>query len=637
MQRIPIAELSKNILKLPRLPIPHVSATADRYRAGLPALRTGEPAVQHLARMDNFLEVSAGVLQKTILEREKAAIESGEFPYAYTEPVMYANLLNSRAPLEVNLNSSFILKPLVPVAPAPSALEGRKNTQAGVAAALVYGIAKWIWSVQKEGLLVKDPQMDVSPLLSEFGRSLIPSKDKDTLHTTPLEKLRHVVVLHDGHPYVVKVFDEKQQVLNRALIQRAMELILSITPDGDNTSPVTVLTAANRAMWGQTYQELIQSPENAEALQCFHESLLVVCLDSKGWGDTPKLAEASGLHGSLEELENRWYDKHQMIVSADGQVAFNFEPTASQPVHWARWVGDVLELVQSEMDPIVMNTSTVDGAAAAQIMNRLCITYGKSFAGHIRSARQEALSLVSDTELNSLTLPFGTSQLAKLKISPNAFVQLTLQLARHALHDRLCATSRTCPTTGYFHGSSDVVRCATTEALALAEAVVSYRKHVAGSMTAATGASPVAEDATQSTNTAEELASRIYVAAASYDNLQKEATRGEGIDRHLMVLRDIAVVNGDKAALAFFEDDIYHQTCKYLLHTCECSHPWMRHYACGPLHSNGYGVGYVIDANEIRISIAAYTNRPATNVGDMTAAIVRAASLIVDTLTSTAS
>ncbi|KAG5473797.1 hypothetical protein LSCM1_04427 [Leishmania martiniquensis] len=602
MKRISTTELRGNVLRLPRLPVPPLAATMDGYRSVLRALWSPEVTAPHLAKLDSFVDSSAPVLQRHLVDADKTAAEAGKEPFSYVEDILAHLALSSRSPQEVNMNAGFVLQQDV---------IGGDRTQAGVASALTYGIACWIQEVRTNGLSVSaDPaaQYDVSPLLTEFGRSLVPSKETDRLHTTPLEKLSHIIVLHDGHPYMVRVFDEHQRVLDRKLIQKAFELILTITPDQDNTSPVSVLTAGSRAVWGQAYEELLRTPENAEVLRLFQESILVVCLDSMKWGNDESLAEASALHGSKEELENRWYDKHQMIVSEDGQVAFNCDTTASDRVHWAKWIGDVLSILK-ERGVGGVSTEAIDGSAVSSIVRHLSVTYGKSFVSHIRAARQEALAIVTETEVHSIQIPYGKAQLSALKVNADAFLQMCLQLAVYKMRNKLCSITEVCSTASFFHGSTELMHTASEEMRTLAKSLAQYQQD--GEVAAALD-----------TNGKEKIAKLIRATSDRHVALAAAASRGEGCGRHLMALRHIARINGDKAALAFFEDDLFLKTSTPVLSTSEFSQPWLRYYTLGPMQSNGYGLGYVIDEQEVRVSLSAFTNSPATNVADLKAALL---------------
>ncbi|EPY33603.1 carnitine/choline acetyltransferase [Angomonas deanei] len=501
MKRIELSKLTKNVLKLPRLPVPTLDHTFDAYRRSVVALRPAESdeVKAHFTKLDTFLRQSAPSIQKNIVAKDKAAEEAGTYPFTYVESLLEHQFLKSRTP-EVNMNSVFILKPdaLKHVEKKEGASD--HQIQAAAAARSLYAIGLWLQEVKAQGVPLPEEVstfltqqknavltidqilegqlhescIDLSPLHHEFGRSLIPAADVDEIKTTPIEELGHVVVLHDGFPYLLNIMDpaDKSRTLSLEEIQKGLEYILSVTPETDNTTPVSVLTAASRTLWSKAYAELTKGEENAknkEMLEKFHTAVLIVCLDSGKWSDHASLAESAALHGSKEELENRWYDKHQMIVSADGQLAFNFEASCSDRVHWAYWIEHVLRVANAAPPAVVKDDTTFD---FTRLVQPLEITFGKSFAAHIRNARLEAHHIVEDLEVHSVHIPYGKEKIALLneaevnkgvRITPDAFAQLVLQLAHDTLRDRLTAASQLCSVANFFHGLTALARTMTTE------------------------------------------------------------------------------------------------------------------------------------------------------------------------------
>ncbi|ORC90196.1 putative carnitine/choline acetyltransferase [Trypanosoma theileri] len=607
MRRVLAKDLASNVLKLPRLPIPPLEKTADRYRASIVPLKPADTVKAHLQKLDMFVSSSGKELQKALVDADKAAEAKGGYPYSYIEPIWDAMYLNNRAPLPVNTNPGILAKNI----------KHAGDTQAGVAAAVVYNIAKWIQRVIKEGLEVGELKQDVSPVLRQFGASLIPGESKDEFLTTPPEKLRHVIILHDGHLYALRVFDEQQVPIERAVIQRSIEYILSVTPDLDNTTPVSVLTAGGRQTWAHAYAELVKTPENAEILKKVQEGILVVCLDTRKWGDDDKLKNAAMLHGDKEEAENRWYDKHQIIISADGQFAFNFEHAGSDGVQWVRWVSDVLGELEGANASAATATATataasIDAKEVTSLVEPLRVTFGKAFATHIRSARAEVQELIGRTALEALHLPFGKKQLKLAGVSPDAFVQMCFHVAFHKCRNKLAPTYEAASTSQFFHGRTETIRSATQEMLALAEAVNKGARDV---------------NAAAALNETERagLVGLAKAASERHVTLANAAVNGEGVDRHLTALRQLALDCKDGAALNFFEDDVYKTCTRWLLSTSNVSNAWINRFAFGPVTPNGYGLGYVIDENEVRIMLSAFTSSPSTNVGDLKAALECAA------------
>ncbi|CCD16292.1 unnamed protein product [Trypanosoma congolense IL3000] len=598
MKRIPVKELASNVLKLPRLPIPPLEATAERYRASIYPLKSDEIVKSHLQKFDSFVAHSGRELQTALVESDKASAVGAVYPFSYIESAWDDMYLTNRNPVLVHTNPAIIAKKL----------KNAGDTQAAVGAAVVHGIARWVHRAVKEGVEIRVESVDVSPLLRQFGASLVPEAVREKFHTTPLEDLRHIIVLHDGHPYAVRVFDENQVPLERALIQKSIEYVLSITPDADNTTPVSVLTAGSRETWAGAYAELVKTPENAENLKKIKEGIVVVCLDTGKWENDIKLSNGAALHGNDTESENRWYDKHQVIVSADGQVAFNFEHSGSDGVQWLRWIGDVISDIENNHGGSAAPTAeAIDAVKVSPLVQPLTLTFGKTFAAHIRAARAGALELITGTALEAVVLPYGKSQLKKLGVSPDAFVQVCLQVAYHKCRNKLAPTYEAASTARFFHGRTETVRSATREMHAAAEAI------------------------NRRTSTAEQAA-LVKSAAEHHVRLAKAAAMGEGVDRHLTALRRLAVDRKDACALNFFDDEVYSACCTWKLSTSNLSAPWVERFMFGPVTRNGYGVGYTIDEAEVRITLSAFTSSPSTDVGDMKKAVLSAAEAIYSVL-----
>ncbi|CCW67376.1 unnamed protein product [Phytomonas sp. Hart1] len=194
------------------------------------------------------------------------------------------------------------------------------------------------------------------------------------------------------------------------------------------------------------------------------------------------------------------------------------------------------------------------------------------------------------------------------------------------LHEKLCCTSNVCPTTSFFHGSTEVLRSATIEMLALVSRVAEMEKERLIDTT------PEGSPSTKPFARKGELKEYIHNAARRHDELLEEARCGQGVDRHLLALHHLAEKNKDDDALSFFNDVVYKQMKTFTLESRQFSQPWLQYYSFGPATPNGYGIGYVIDEDEIRLSLSAFANSPSANVADLAAAITGAYQIIVKTL-----
>jgi carnitine O-acetyltransferase len=135
-------------------------------------------------------------------------------------------------------------------------------------------------------------------------------------------------------------------------------------------SSIGLLTTERRPTWAALRQAMIDDPNssNKECLKAIDSALFIVCLD----GSSPRTADAicaTMLCGTYElgrrgvqvgTCLNRWYDKLQIIVCADGQAGVNFEHSAVDGHTVLRFVGDVYtELILRFAKSINSNSRTL--------------------------------------------------------------------------------------------------------------------------------------------------------------------------------------------------------------------------------------------------------------------------------------
>lgn len=135
---------------------------------------------------------------------------------------------------------------------------------------------------------------------------------------------------------------------NRPLLNEREILVnlKAIVTDADNTPPsevaksaVGVLTTENRKHWAQLRRMLESNSTNRQCLSVVDEALFVVCLDDSSpegpaemcnnflCGTYQLTKTGPGSSGSVQTgtCTNRWYDKLQIIVCANGAAGINFE------------------------------------------------------------------------------------------------------------------------------------------------------------------------------------------------------------------------------------------------------------------------------------------------------------------------
>jgi carnitine O-acetyltransferase len=163
------------------------------------------------------------------------------------------------------------------------------------------------------------------------------------------------------------VLSERELLSNIcAIIEDADKLPISKVAQ----SSIGLLTTERRPTWAALRQDFLDDPSspNNECLNVVDSALFILCLDAS----SPRTADAicgTMLCGTYELSRrgiqvgtclNRWYDKLQIIVCADGQAGVNFEHSAVDGHTVLRFVADVYtELILRFARSINTNSRTL--------------------------------------------------------------------------------------------------------------------------------------------------------------------------------------------------------------------------------------------------------------------------------------
>lgn len=568
MSRTVLKGLGANFQSLPRLPVPTVGATLNRYRESVSHLKKKDLVEKHLRVVDAFESSVAHALNIEVLEADKKAASDGSYPFSYIEKIWDDSYLGCRDPSPVNISAAFSLK-------------GQHfSSQQEAAAKIAFAVAAWIRRATTEG--VESEGVDLSQLQYQFCCSRVPGLERDTFTRAETFESNTITVLRDGHVYLVRTASDEGVLFDESSLEAAFAHILSSTISDDHPAPVSVLTSGKRSDWAASYTELMRHPENESVLKSIQHSAIVVCLDSQPWTTDVEVQKAM-LCGGPEECENRWYDKHQVIISKSGQVAFNFEHAFSDGMTWCKWIKEILA-------PVVAKSTTV---VPPDMVRPLSFTFGKSFASRIRSAKTDVKSLIDSVELASATLPIGKKALKKAKFSPDSFAQMVFHAAFFSIRGKIAPTYESCSTNKFFHGRTETMRTATADMHKLLQALESDSS---------------------------DLRSLMTKVQASHIQIAKLAAAGEGCDRHLLALKKRAEARGGDA-MNMFNDELFTYSNTWLMSTSNLSLPFLEFFNFGPVSLDGFGIGYIIDDECMRVCISSRKDSPVADAEELKSAM----------------
>lgn len=318
---------------LPRLPIPKLELTCERYLAAQKPLLIDEYYRKTEDNVIHFRDNLGSELQKLLKENDKRDKHT-----SYISEPWFDMYLRMRKPLPLNLNPMIVFQndkkeeyndQLVRTANLLiSSLRFYNSLKSGILEPEVFHLnpkksdnkmfrnvcskipSSFSWYA---AYLLKAYPLDMSQYPSLFNSTRIPEMDKDRFYTNPDAK--HILVQFKGNFYTFDVFDSSGSILPPENILAQLKSILtnSVTPA---EFPIGILTTLERNKWAALRHKL-QSLGNEENLKMIDGALFNICLDDEDIkGDLYKLSRTF-LHG---DGKNRYeflaiFTKRILIVS----------------------------------------------------------------------------------------------------------------------------------------------------------------------------------------------------------------------------------------------------------------------------------------------------------------------------------
>ncbi|RDB19388.1 putative mitochondrial carnitine O-acetyltransferase [Hypsizygus marmoreus] len=604
--------------KLPKLPIPPLEDTCRRYVRALEALQDEREHALTKEAVEDFLKNDGPKIQQKLQEWAKTKD-------SYIEDFWYESYLSHTDPVVLALNPFFVLEN----DPSPD-----RGTQLPRAASLIISSLGFIHDLRADLLqpdTIRGIPLDMEQYHRLFGTSRIPTERGCRMQVR--SDSHHVVVLRRGQFYWFDVLDENNlPVLTEREVLRNLQAIVS---DADKTErsevargAIGLLSTENRKIWSQIRSKLEHDRSNASCLEIVDEALFIVCLDDTAPDNVGDLC-SNFLCGTYNlqagqqvgTCTNRWYDKLQIIVCADGAAGINFEHTGVDGHTVLRFAADIFTeglmllarsinpsaptLFHAPLSPHAKAYKAPRGKVNSPVsptFDRIDTTPKKlewkitpEMRVAVRFAETRLSALICQNECQALEFTgYGKNFITSHGFSPDAFVQMAFQAAYFGLYGRIECVYEPAMTKAFLHGRTEAIRSVQPESASFTKTFFS--------------------DASSSQKVA-----ALRKACEHHVQLTKECSQGLGQDRHLYALycllqRQIAgnlnPAPDDPAPWPpsnkmpqIFTDPGWEMIGTSIMSTSNCGNPALRLFGFGPVAADGYGIGYII--KEDRLSVCA--------------------------------
>uniref|UniRef100_A0A674P478 carnitine O-palmitoyltransferase n=1 Tax=Takifugu rubripes TaxID=31033 RepID=A0A674P478_TAKRU len=573
---------------LPRLPVPAVSDTCRRYLESVHPLMDEERFERMTALAKDF-EKNLGPRLQWYLKLK--SWWASNYVSDWWEEYIY---LRGRSPIMVN--SNYYAMDFLYVFPT--------SIQAARAGNAIHAIMLYRRKLDRAQIKPIYLLANKVPLCSAqwermFNTTRVPGVETDTLQHTI--ETKHIVVYHKGRFFKVWVFYDGRLLLPREIEQQMERILADQSEPLPGEERLAALTAGDRTPWANARDTYFSRGKNKQSLDAIEKAAFFVTLD-----DTEQCYDTNNPVTSLDSYAksllhgkcyDRWFDKSfNLIVFKNGTMGLNAEHSwADAPI-----VGHLWEHVLS-MDPNNLGYTEEGhcrGVPHPNLPGPQKLQWDIPELHFIQNSLTVAQNLADDVDSHIIPFSeFGKGKIKKCRTSPDAFIQIALQLAHYRDKGKFCLTYEASMTRLFREGRTETVRSCTMESCAFVRSMIRDE-------------------------TTEERLRLLKKAAEKHQNMYRLAMTGEGIDRHLFCLYVVSKYLGEESA--FLKEVLSEpwrlSTSQTPVQQVELfdlvKHP---EYVSsgggfGPVADDGYGVSYIIvGENLINFHISSKRSSPETD------------------------
>ena len=395
-----------------------------------------------------------------------------------------------------------------------------------------------------------------------FNCSRVPARPADhAVNYTPSENNFFVVTRKNQF---WKVFHEVggKQLSTSELEQQFKQ----IYQKAEKVPAVGILTSENRDVWTDARAVLLNAhSSNKKALETIEAASFVVCLDDA----SPVTLEERAHQYWHGDGANRFFDKPlQFIINDNGTAGFMGEHSMMDgtPTHRLNdYINEVIFNNKLDFSDPTIRSDIPDPTVVKFQIN-------KELQAEIERATIDFNEVIGQHELRVQAYQgYGKGLIKKFKCSPDAYVQMVIQLAYFKMYGKNRPTYESAATRRFQQGRTETCRSVSDDSVAFCKAMANPE------------ISP------------EETAKLFHKAVKSHVEYIAAASDGKGVDRHLFGLKKL-LSPGDEVP-AIYKDPAYAYSSTWRISSSQLSSEYFNGYGWSQVVEDGWGLAYMINEN----------------------------------------
>jgi len=575
---------------LPKYPLPSFEFTCKKTLKNLEPLVSSE----RLQEIENEMKLFENDEGKTLYDFLQKRFETEENwvadiwdKYAYLigrYPLLYTNFCMSGGIFKTNMEPST-----------------KGFPQSSVAANQIYHMAKFYELIKTEKL---DCLMmnNLVPICNHrynlmFATTRLPGPNMDFMKTH--DESKHIIVFRKGVMFNLPLYgiesSGNESLLTPEELQTKIDLILKHTDQQSVPNP-SVFTTLPRTDWFKEREKLMMRSQNRDSLMQIEKALFHLVLDE----NSPETLSAETHLSLCGNGFNRWFDKSMtLIIYENGLSGANIEHTSVDATLPSRALEFIFAKMKFNSSGNSISPSDAISHDPISPPTRIEWNLDQLQIESFKIYQSQHLQQASNLDLVALKLNCGKGEIKKLRVSPDSFVQMALQLAFFKLHKSTPKTYETAMTRFFKYGRTETIRTVSKHSVCFTKSM------------------------TDPSKSNEERLKALKNAMKYHNNYKLDAMSGRASDRTLFGLMAASkITNLEKQPKLF---DLSEIKSGDQLSTSQSPFVFdqklskkMKVYPAGgifsPQTTDGYGVYYIfLGENNMNIHISSYRCHPETS------------------------
>lgn len=543
---------------LPRLPVPTLEETAARYLKSVHPLLTSSEYQSTTEAVKEFIKpggAGSKLQEKLIARREDPKHKN--WLYDWWNDAAY---LTYRDPVVPYVSYFYSHRD-----------DRRRRDPSKRAAAISTATLEFKKQVNNGSL---EPEyMKKLPIAMEsyqwlFNCSRVAAKPADYVQKYSPEENKYLLAIRKNQFWkIYHEVDGKQ--LNTSELEQQFKRVYE---KAERVPAVGALTTENRDIWTDAREVLLKAhPSNAAALKAIEASSFVVCLDDAA----PVTLEERSRQYWHGDGANRWFDKPaQFIVNDNGTAGFTGEHSMMDGTTTQR----LNEYVNDQIFNNKLDFSNPEIRSNLPEPTPIKFHVTKEVQAEIDRAAKDFNEVISQHELRVQAYQgYGKGLIKKFKCSPDAYVQMIIQLAYFKMYGKNRPTYESAATRRFQQGRTETCRSVSDDSVAFCKAIQE-------------GSLPN-----------DQLAALFRKAITSHVEYISAASDGKGVDRHLFGLKKL--LGPGEELPAIYKDPAFAYSSTWRISSSQLSSEYFNGYGWSQVVDDGWGLAYMINENRLVLFI----------------------------------